>query len=1167
MTTSLGLRRLSLSLMAGTAAIALGHPALAQDTTIDTATTDPVTTTTTGDLDVTSSGSITLPDGTAITVDSDNSVTMQGDILIEDTSEDGSAAADDAIGVLVTGDRTFTYIQTGEIRLEDNSVTNADEDDENGIEPPDFAENRYGFRLDPGSYTGHISFTSTALTQVSGDNSAAIAVLGDLTADDDNPAISIEGDIIVEGENSDGLNIAGNITGDVVLSPSSSFNVLGKDSDGVDVTGDIDGAFTIGGVINVSGYQDLSPELPIDDDVSTAEDESTSEEAQAILARNAVQTSLTSGDGVSIAGNVTGGVLINGPLPIEFEDVYLQADTNGDGVIDENDDDAPTIPSATSISVFGSGNALSIDGGAGGITIGEFDTAEIDEARTYNDEIPDYGDWGLINRGTLTSSGLYPGVDAGTVTIRNATIEAGIRNDGNIDSQALRAAATGVLIGSGTSTPVFYNRGRISAGVSGTGGDAISVDIESGASLPTFINDGRIESFAISDEHDAVGFRDASGTVTQFTNMGIISAFISDDTDNDDNTERDNADPVGDAIAIDLSANTTGVTILSTVTDRDDIDVDAVGRENFGIITGDILTGSGDDQFIANAGPTFGDISLGAGNDTVDLSMGTLLIGSVDFGDGNDQFLADNASIAATLDFGSGNSLLQLSNDSSFAGDILSTGSVDIDIMGSSLIFGSETNLTVGSLTTASQNDVTSTLGFAISPDGMSIARVNAGTVDLSSDTGLEVVFEGAFDNQTVSDIIISGGALNLDVAALNASLTANDEGTLPILFNQSVRLEGNDLWLDLDRKSASELGIGSGFAAAFDPVISALTEDQELGSILFNATTEEEFTEFFNQVLAGPLDAPLAYARAQNNSVTSLVSHRVDAITSGDDKLQRRFWLQEEGYFVNRDPDASSNGFDGGGFVVAGGVDAPVGPIDALGLSIHYASARYDEQLGEDFPFDRTTIGLDLYYADRLGNFEVDGRVGYALTDSSSERNITFNDENRALYGEWEGTQFTANSRVRYVMKMGDTELRPFAGFDFVSLKEDAYTETGNESLVLSAEEREAESLRGNVGFELSRVFRSKERAYDFSVPGTFRPRLTAAWSQELLTDDYSGTYNFANGEQFTLFSEPESGAAIIGGDMTYENEYATVHFGASGTFGEQTEIYTLRVGIGLKW
>ncbi|RFB05117.1 autotransporter family protein [Parvularcula marina] len=1162
MTTTLSIRRLSLSLLAGSAAIAIGHPALAQQT-IDSDTTDPVATSTTGDLTISSDGSITVTSGTAVTIDSDSDVVQNGEIAIDDTSDDGSAAADDATGVLVTGDVTFSYVQSGTTRLEDDSPVDPDDNDENGITPPDYADNRYGFRLDAGSYDGAILFNTTALVAVRGDDSAAIALDGDLTNSDGDNVIDFFGDIIMTGENSAGLLINGNMDGNVNVGSGSSISVTGMDSSAILVNGAINGSLRVNGILQVTGFADTNPELPIEDDASTPDvDESQSAEALAILERNASQTALTSGDGVAVYNDVVGGVLIDAPLVTEFADVTDQ-----------------TVTTAA-ISVFGVGNALRIDGGAGGITIGAYENVNIDEARQAllddddpdnDDDIPEYGDYGVINRGQMVSNGVYPGVASEAVSIRNATIEGGIRNDGAIDTQSLRAAATGMYIGSGANVPTLFNRGRISAGVSGSGGDATGIHIDVGANLPSFNNDGRIEVFAISDDSDVYAIRDESGTITEFVNSGIILSLLSDENDNNANTERDNGEPVGQAIALDFSANTTGVTIRNTVTSRPGINVDSIGRANFGQITGDILTGSGDDMFIGDAGPTFGTLYLGAGNDTVDLSQGSVISGGIDFGDGDEQLLVDNGLVAGMIDFGTGTSILSLSNNSALVGNIASAGSLDITVAGSSLTFGSGTDLTVGSLIVDPMDimgeQVASTLGFSISADGSSVSSVTAGLADLDSTTELEILFEGAFDNETVDQVILSAGTLNIDIDALNASLSENADGTLPVLFKQSVRRDNNDLSLVLERKTAAELGIGKGMTNAFAPVISALTADQDLGSTLFNATTNEEFMSLFSQVLAGPLDAPLAYSRAQNNSVTSLVSHRVDAITSGDDRLQRRFWLQEEGYFVNRDPDDSSNGFDGGGFVIAGGVDAPIGMFDAVGISGHYASARYDEQLGEDFPFDRTTIGLDLYFADRMGALEVDGRIGYAITDSTSERNINFGGGNRVVTGDWSGTQLTANSRVRYVMKMGKTEVRPFAGFDLVALKEDAYTETGSPALALTVQEREAESLRANVGFELSRVFTSGRQAYEFSVPGTFRPRLTAAWSQELLTDDYTATYNFDGGQEFTLTSEPESGAAIIGGDMTYENEYATIHAGVSGTFGEQTEVYTLRVGVGLKW
>lgn len=1132
-------RRLSLTLLAGTAAVAIGHPAWAQDTEIDSETTTPVLTSESGDLAITADGSIVVTDGTALTIDSENSVTNDGEIVVEDPSDDGSEAADGAGAVLIdAGGGEISYLQEGTIRVEDNSP--ADDDEEDGLTPPDYADDRYGLRLEAGDYTGQIGIGDGADIVLRGDNSVGIDLIGNLIANaDDDVAVRVDGDITLNGAGSTAVNLAGDVTGDVEI--GGSFNVVGEDSDGVVIDGNIDGALLIDGYISTTGYLSLSQEDETDDPDAAA--------------RNDIQRQLTAGDAVSIGGDVTGGILFDGALPSEFSEVERSA-----------------IDSAAS--VYGSGYALRLDGGAGGMTVGLVSTEEIDEARATveDNSIPDYGDYGVVLRGSLTSNGVFDGVTSNAVLIQNADIEGGLRNDGTISSQSLRAAVTTLEIGAGAVVPVIHNRDTISASAFGSGGDAIGILLGEGSTVSTFENDGTLEAYALSDDSDVVALRDLGGSLTELTNSGVIYAVLGDDSDNDPETEEDNPAPVGDAVAIDLRANTTGVSITNTVTSRPNVDIGEVGRESFGVVIGDVYTGSGNDSYVADAGYTDGNVDLGAGDDMIDLSRRASIVGDISFGDGMDSLYLDNAAVTGAVDFGAGDGTLSLVSGAELLGNISSSGLIDVMLSGSLLYLGAETDLNVGTMTvTDGEDGDASVVGFAIADGNTSFATIDAVSVDIASGTTIRPIFEGAFDGN-FDEVILSSTALNIDGGV--DSLIVNEPGVTPYLFDQSLTVseDGNDLILHLDRKSAEELGLGTGFAGALDPAITSLTQSSELGSVLFNATSQEEFDDLFKQVVGGPLDAPMAYARAQNSSVTSLISHRVDAITSGDDSRRRRFWLQEEGYFLNRDEDADSNGFDGGGFVVALGADAPVGPVDVVGVSFHYASARYDEQAGEDFPFDRITYGLDAYFAEQFGKFELDGRAGFGISSTESERNVDFGTGTNRLNGDWDGTQITANSRLRYNSKFGKTAVKPFVSLDFVSITDDAYTEEGEEALVLSAEERDAESLRANVGLELSREFSGGggNYGYEYGAPGVLRPRLTAAWSQELITDDYEAVYNFGQpgeADKFTLYSEPESGSAIIGTDISYENEYAVVQVGASGQFGEQTEVYTVRFGVGLKW
>ncbi|MEM9988481.1 MAG: hypothetical protein AAF723_03095, partial [Pseudomonadota bacterium] len=295
--------------------------------------------------------------------------------------------------------------------------------------------------------------------------------------------------------------------------------------------------------------------------------------------------------GLNITGDVTGGVVIDGLLPAEFS----------------AEDEAT---SSSQILTAGGGTGLRLDGGAGTpVTIGLADTSAI-SGDTDDDGIEErsYGSFGLINRAFIQTDGVYGGVSAVGGQLANATISSGIRNDGTMDAIADNASARGLILGSGLSTPQLYNEGRLSASSSGDAGTAIGLSLNAGADVPTLINEGRIEATLVSDVNDSVALLDASGSITSLTNSGNISATLRDDTDND-------GDVAGAAIAIDMSANMAGVEIYNTVSESFDAEEDE--RSDFGIVAGHVLTGGGDDIYRADAGSTTGNLTLGAGSDTV----------------------------------------------------------------------------------------------------------------------------------------------------------------------------------------------------------------------------------------------------------------------------------------------------------------------------------------------------------------------------------------------------------------------------------------------------------------------------------------------------------------------------------------------------------------------
>ncbi|WP_036767113.1 autotransporter outer membrane beta-barrel domain-containing protein [Parvularcula oceani] len=973
--------------------------------------------------------------------------------------------------------------------------------------PGQFPAGRYGLSLSEGSsLTGDLTFESASGIAVESAAGGGIAIAGTLDGD-----LVMDGVVSVQGEEATGISVTGAVSGDLSFGPASTIEAIGVNADGLSIDGPVAGGITLGGAVRASGFTDQVGD-PDDDDSDDID-----------------QSALAAGDAVAIRGDVGGGVLVN---------AAADAATGNGG----------------RLSVRGSGNALYVGGGAQiGLTAGIPDDPDTDE-----DESDDgaRGEFAIVNRGTISTDAIYNGVTAEAARIEDASLAGGFANEGEISAVGRREQAVALVFGNGAQVPTLSNAGTIGVGATSLDRDGIGVLLEDGARVPEVVNSGRIEVQISSDAGDAVAFRDESGTVTRFVNTGALTTVLRDFDDGNDATDADEGEPVGNGIALDLSRNTSGVEIVN---------------RGAGNMVGNVLTGSGDDVFRAAGGTSTGAIRLGGGMDQLILTQSALVRGSVFLGGGSDTVSVAASTLQAGLDFGGGGGTFGLTNGATFQGDLNGAEGVDLTLdASSSAFFLGEGPSALGSLTTAAGTDANgeaqaSVLGFRIDAAGETVSSLDvSGDAILADGTQIRTLFSAAFADDLSAPIITAGGVLAADAG----SLVLNPAGQETFLFEQSLRRDGQSLILNLRRKSAAELGIAPARAAAYEPVIRSLVQDTDLGAAVFNATTQEEFLAGFDQFLGAPLEAPLTYARVQNSSVTSLVNQRVDRLRD-DAGRERHIWLQEESFFVDRQGDETLRGFDGGGFVVTGGVDTALGPIDTIGVTASLASARYDEETGEDFPFNRLAYGGGVYIADQLGPLQLDARADYAWVNSESERNVVVGNARRAASAEWDGTQVAAHARARYEASLGGFEVMPFVSVDYLKLEEDAYTEVSGQggAIGLTVDEREATSLRGNAGVTVGRRYELQPSTYDTSIPGVITPTLTAAWSQELDSDDLTATYRFGEGDPFTLAAEKEDGAAIVAADFGYENEYARLGAGISGTFGEDTQIYALRLGLGLKW
>ncbi len=1117
-------KKLGGQLMIGAAVSILGAPTVstAQDITVETDSTAPIVTSTAdggspaATVTVGPEATITLPSGTGITVDSDTDVTLSGTLEF--------SQADDTVGVDL---RTVTadYVQTGNI----NMVGTEEQLNEN---QPDFNDNRTGLRLEAGEvFTGNIS-------------------LGDGAG---------RGSIVLQAENSTGIDIQGDVNGNVDLLTSSTVSVIGIGSTGVNIGGNIDGFLHVGGNIVM---QADNPNANID--TANLSDE---EAAAALAAELAAQILRQPSNALRITGDITRGVLIDGPPPLDAIPINVDGDP---------DNNVAVVGTPANLNVRGSASALYV----GAANIGTITSSELDFS--FDDLEENYGSYGLINRGNIATTGVYSSVETTAVTFDGSTIASGFRNDGLIQTQAVEADATGILISNAT-IPTFFNDGRVEVSITSVpradaeegetlpiiAPNGIGIDIAAGSNVPTLINEDTMTITVTSDNGSATLIRDRSNTLSNIRNTGSLAANIRNFDDNNPTTTNDEGTPQNRSFVLDASTNTTDLIFTNTVDDNFDPETDA--RTLSGLVFGDLSFGSGNDTFLSDAGLVTGNIDLGEGNNNVTFDLESAHLGEIRFGSGNNTLLIDGGAITSSdVFFGGGTNSLTLRNDSIFRGSLNNDGgTLDVLVDAAELRLTSDTATSISSLAFTDG----SRISIGIADGGASAASLAVtGAATFNGTTTFTPVFEGGFTGDQTYTILNTGG-LDLSNGTINVG-AASSEDLPPFLFNFDVRQaadNANALELDVAFKTTDELGISPNIAAAYRPTILAINEDTALSSEILNLTSAEEFADAFGQLIAAPLDAPIAYSRVANNSINSIISERLKlARNSGE--FQKTFWLQETTYFVNREDESAqgANGFDGGGWIIAGGADASFGPFDAIGIDVSAQSSKYDEQTGEDFPFSRFGLGVGAYGSMSFDKVRLDGNARYTTTTTESQRNFILGDVVRRTEAEWDGTELFGSVRATY--DLGETAgygFEPFVGIDHVTINEDAYTEEGGGAGIdLSVEDRESSSTRLNVGVDISKSFELKPNTFDTGIPAVIKPSLSLAWSQELGDEVLTSDVRYVSGtDSFTLLANQDQGLAVAAFNVGYENEYAKVHLGVNGAFGDVTQSIALVAGVGLKW
>lgn len=748
-------------------------------------------------------------------------------------------------------------------------------------------------------------------------------------------SIANSGAIAVEGNDSAGIRVDGRLSGS--LNSSGTVTVVGDRSVGIAASA-VDGDVTVSGGVSAVGQDavglslgDVVGGVKIQGGVTATGYGSTTRLADAARAKLDADDLLQGGAAVRIAGSVGRGVLLDAP-PDE---------TNPDSADDDNDGVPDASEGTAAVYAFGAAPALDI-GAAAATTLGRVGTG-------------DYG-YGLVIRGGEAAAyGVNDGVAATAVRIGQ-------------DGGGRTVIEGGIHVLGGKITALAYG-----ADVAAQGGAATALLVNANAEVPSLRNSGVISATLSGGSQDARAIVDLSGGLALVENLGAISAVT---------TPKAGSTHIGQAIAIDLSANTSGAVVRQTL----------AASTSTPSIVGDVRFGSGADRLELLGGTLVGDMSFGAGRDTLVLDNGASATGAIIDSDG-------------LLDVTVANGRLSVTN----------TGAVRLS------------GLTLGGK---------GVLAVVIDPAASTATRFDvSGQATIATGAQVDLSLSSLLRSQRTYEIVKAGV---LTAGDASASLVG-----APWLYTATLVADttGGSLSVDLRPKTAAELGLGRSGAQAFDAVFESLDRDRAIEAAFLGAQTQDAFNGLYDQMLPDHSGASLMSAQALSAAVSSAVARP----SLAESRESGGFWAQEIMFQIDRRR-GDAMGFRSRGFGLAAGLETVgSNNALGLSTSFVTTDYRdRGAAVGEQVAMNIFEGGA--YWRFEAGGLKADLRGGLGYVRFDSERRLVDTGAALDLTADakWSGWLANAHAGLSYEARAGRFYARPELSADYLRLSEGDYEESG---------------------------------------------------------------------------------------------------------------------------
>ena len=902
-------------------------------------------------------------------------------------------------------------------------------------------------------------------------NKGSIIIDEDYTPTDDDEAGDLDGPFAT-GQNRFGIRTEGAFTGSVIN--SGTITIEGNDSAGISLDGPLTGSLNQSGRITVVGDNSVGVRTgTVSGDVTI---------------RGTITAQGDGAVGATIRGPVGGALLIQGGISSSG---YRDTSPSGD-LSDLDDDD-----------LLQGGPALAIsDDVAGGIL---FDIRPADNDPDDDDEDNDGIDDDKEGNAAVVSFGEAPAVQIGstsdTVTIGAVAGDVadgnGIVINGTIQGKGVYkgVAGNGLLIGGlGGETEIVGGilvNGTVSA--QSVDDDATAIRIGDKSTVPHITNNGTIRAIGGDADSSAVYaiLVEEDGLVNSIINSGTISAEAAEDSSAGAIIDRsgtlssiENSGTIsatsasgdaGTAIAIDLSANNGGAVIRQTA--QDDTTAPAI----------------------------HGEVRFGSGDDVFDITGGT---------------------VTGRLDFGGGADRLTLSGDSKFRGSLADTSGATVNVNGGGLFVTNNAPVDIAALNVTDEG----TLGVVIDGKSGNFTQFRvAGSGNFDAGSKLEIKLVSVSESEGRYQII--------DAATLTGGDNLESDSVIQSYMFKSNILSDDDegaVWVDIERKTATEMNLTSSQTSAYDAVFAVLDNDPEIASSFLGATTAEAFDNTVQQML--PDHAGGIFATVSQGS-RSTARFLTDPVAPYSDQGDWGFWLQQTVWDMSKDR-GQTDSYDITGLGTTAGIEVETGSFGNFGISLGYLNSN-DSDADAANEVDSDQYEFAGYWRAQWGGLRAFARGSYAKINFDSQRR--FESENsgerveRFAVADWSGDLYSLAGGLAYELNIGRVSLRPGVSVDYYNLKEEGYTEIeGGDAFNLIVEGRDSDELALNTTMAAALNFG------DTDPDGTWiRAEVEGGYRQAIGGDLGHTVARFEGGDAFTLTADTRTdgwlgGLRLVGGTGT---------------------------------